>query len=584
MEVKIRIDTNDVLGNYTFGLNEPAFQKPFLRFSEVVYPFEQNYDLEAGYLYVNPQVAGRIDLHTDEVVVIGPGETHVVKENLKAVEICGKVYGDVSVEDVLTELDDLYVYPGQWIAIDDAVINILEGIGLVGPKTVCNLDYEQKSQDEIFEGVGGVDHVLAEITNRVLRPRSYTKETLERTGIKPPKGIILHGLPGTGKTLMARKIAQMFRTCLKPTITSGPALLNSRVGESEKMIRELFEPAFTNPKLLQVVIIDELDALCVKRSNDKAKNTDSMVNQLLSTMDGVLEVDNILVIGMTNRIEAIDPALMRAGRFEVILHVDLPDKEGREEILKIKLAPAIKAGACDVHFRQIAAKTAGYTGADIQALVNLVWSNYVKDPSKDKITTKHFDMATAAYKPRYAGRQNLPELIQGQNVDAKTLSTLLRNDKGLAVIQNKENTVIHYAHRCEDVYLRVVQPADLLHMSESEIIEELQSVFSAAEKVSSATIIILNFERLIRYHNHKFSAHIVNALAALVESATVPKTILSTSLTADVINDLGLRKGKYPTIAEFKKKIEEIEGKLAQALYDKGELEDYVKLLEDRLK
>eukprot|EP00483_Globobulimina_turgida_P001698 UN01700 len=155
------------------------------------------------------------------------------------------------------------------------------------------------------------------------------------------RGVLLYGPPGTGKTLIARKISEILG-CEKPKIVNGPEVESKWVGEAEKNIRTLFEEAQQefeekgeDNSNLHVIIFDEIDAIAKKRGGAHAKSRDGALNQLLCCLDGVELLDNVLVFGLTNRKDCLDPALLRPGRLEVQLDIGLPDARGREDILNI---------------------------------------------------------------------------------------------------------------------------------------------------------------------------------------------------------------------------------------------------------
>lgn len=191
-------------------------------------------------------------------------------------------------------------------------------------------------------GIGGLDKEFWTIFRRAFSSRIYPQDLVQKLGIRHVKGLILYGPPGTGKTLMARQIAKMLHA-REPKIINGPEILNKYVGQSEENIRALFRDAELEYKSkgensqLHIIIFDELDAICKQRGarQDSTGVGDSVVNQLLAKMDGVEQLNNILVIGMTNRLDMLDEALLRPGRFEVQLEIGLPDHQGRTQILKI---------------------------------------------------------------------------------------------------------------------------------------------------------------------------------------------------------------------------------------------------------
>ena len=174
-------------------------------------------------------------------------------------------------------------------------------------------------------GIGGLDKEFSAIFRRAFQSRIFPPGLIQNMGIQHVKGILLYGPPGTGKTLIARKIGQMLNA-REPKVINGPEVLNKFVGQSEENIRKLFADAESEYKAkgdesdLHIIFFDELDAVCKQRGSGGGGGTgvgDSVVNQLLAKLDGVDQLNNILLIGMTNRKDMIDDALLRPGRLEV---------------------------------------------------------------------------------------------------------------------------------------------------------------------------------------------------------------------------------------------------------------------------
>jgi len=193
-----------------------------------------------------------------------------------------------------------------------------------------------------FENVGGLGAQLDDIARRVLASRA-NPEAARRLGVSHVRGLLLSGPPGCGKTLLARELSRILGA-REPQIVNGPEILDKFIGEAERRVRDLFAPAereydeVGDASALHLIILDEIDAIARKRGSMTSDTTgvrDSVVNQLLAKIDGVKEASNILVVGLTNRPELIDPALLRPGRLEVQLRVELPDRVGRREILRI---------------------------------------------------------------------------------------------------------------------------------------------------------------------------------------------------------------------------------------------------------
>lgn len=229
-------------------------------------------------------------------------------------------------------------------------------------------------------GIGGLDAEFNEIFRRAFNSRRFPQSMIEKFGIKHVKGMLLHGPPGTGKTLIARKISAALN-CDKPKVVNGPEIFDKYVGEAEKKVRELFADAEAEMKEkgddsgLHVIIFDEIDAICRTRSGGGggagSESGDKVVNQLLTKMDGVESLNNILVIGMTNRKDMIDKAILRPGRMEIHLEIGLPNEFGRKQIFEIHTRSMRDNNLLepDVNIDYLAENTINYTGAEIEAVV-----------------------------------------------------------------------------------------------------------------------------------------------------------------------------------------------------------------------
>lgn len=235
-------------------------------------------------------------------------------------------------------------------------------------------------------GIGGLDKEFSTIFRRAFASRVLPIEIIEQLEIKHVRGILLYGPPGTGKTLIARQIGKMLNA-REPKIVNGPDILNKYVGESEANIRRLFEDAEAeykrvgNNSALHMIIFDEIDAICKQRGSVAGNSGvhDTVVNQLLSKMDGVESLNNILVIGMTNRKDMIDDALLRPGRLEVQLEISLPDEFGRHQILMIHTTQLRKYNklARDVELKELAKLTSNFSGAELEGLVRAAESTAI---------------------------------------------------------------------------------------------------------------------------------------------------------------------------------------------------------------
>jgi len=214
-----------------------------------------------------------------------------------------------------------------------------------------------------WSDIGGLEDVKQQLREAVEWQLTFP-EVFERMGIRPPKGILLFGPPGTGKTLLAKAVAT--ESGANFIAVRGPEVLSKWVGESEKAIREIFRKA--RQAAPTVVFFDEIDAVAPARGMGIDTGvTERIVNQLLAEMDGIEKLENVVVIGATNRPDILDPALLRPGRFDRLIYVPPPDKQARLEILKVHTRNVPLAE--DVNLEALAEKLEGYTGADIEALV-----------------------------------------------------------------------------------------------------------------------------------------------------------------------------------------------------------------------
>ncbi|WP_324662445.1 CDC48 family AAA ATPase [Haloarcula sediminis] len=218
-----------------------------------------------------------------------------------------------------------------------------------------------ESPDVTYEDIGGLDDELEQVREMIELPMRHP-ELFQQLGIEPPKGVLLHGPPGTGKTLMAKAVANEIDAYF--TTISGPEIMSKYYGESEEQLREVFEEAEENAPA--IVFIDEIDSIAPKRGETQGDVERRVVAQLLSLMDGLEERGQVIVIGATNRVDAIDPALRRGGRFDREIEIGVPDKEGRKEILQVHTRGMPLSGEIDID--SYAENTHGFVGADLATL------------------------------------------------------------------------------------------------------------------------------------------------------------------------------------------------------------------------
>ncbi|MBD3253460.1 MAG: AAA family ATPase [Candidatus Lokiarchaeota archaeon] len=231
-------------------------------------------------------------------------------------------------------------------------------------EAVTELEEEmQKIRERVtYEDIGGLENVIQKVREMIELPLRHP-ELFKKIGIEPPKGVLLHGPPGTGKTLLARAVAS--ETNAHFISVSGPEIMSKFFGQSEENLRNIFEEAKKNAP--SIIFLDELDSIAPKRDEGKGLVESRVVAQLLSLMDGIEDRGEIIVIAVTNKINNVDEALRRPGRFDREIEIGVPDVNGRYEILLIHTRgmPLNR----DVDLKLISEKTHGFIGADIKALV-----------------------------------------------------------------------------------------------------------------------------------------------------------------------------------------------------------------------
>jgi transitional endoplasmic reticulum ATPase len=212
-----------------------------------------------------------------------------------------------------------------------------------------------------YEDIGGLRPVIQKVREMIELPLRHP-ELFERLGVEAPKGVLLHGPPGTGKTLLAKAVAS--ETNANFYSIGGPEIMSKFYGESEERLREIFKEAQENAP--SIVFIDEIDSIAPKREEVTGEVEKRVVSQLLSVMDGLQSRGKVVVIGATNRINSLDPALRRPGRFDREIEIGVPDRDGRLEILQIHTRGMPLAE--DVDLKKLADVTHGFVGADLEAL------------------------------------------------------------------------------------------------------------------------------------------------------------------------------------------------------------------------
>jgi len=268
-------------------------------------------------------------------------------------------------QEYLTHVnDELFrqLKPGTKVAVNNA-LSIVKIVGNIFDSRVRVMELDE-SPEITFDHIGGLEKEIEEVREAVEYP--LTKPQIyERVGVEPPKGILLYGSPGTGKTLIAKAVAHQAKATF--IRMSGSELVHKYIGEGAQLVRELFSLA--RDKSPSIVFIDEIDAVGSTRTNDGTSGSAEVqrtLMQLLAEMDGFDTRGDVRIMAATNRVDMLDPALLRPGRFDRVISIPLPDAAGRKEILKIHSSRMVLAK--DMDLDQIVEMTENATGAELQAI------------------------------------------------------------------------------------------------------------------------------------------------------------------------------------------------------------------------
>ena len=260
-------------------------------------------------------------------------------------------------------LSEESLVPGAKVALNQQTLAIVEVIPTSEDPAVSAMEVIE-SQDVDYEDIGGLDSQIQELIESVELPLTKP-EAFQRIGITPPKGVLLYGEPGTGKTLLAKAVAH--RTEATYIRVVGSELIQKYIGDGSKLVRELFEMA--RKKSPSIIFIDELDAIASRRLNDTNgadREVQRTLMQLLAEMDGFDNRGDVRIIAATNRLDVLDPAILRPGRFDRIVNVPMPDEEARANIFRIHTR--FMSVADDLDYRKLAKLTENASGADLNAI------------------------------------------------------------------------------------------------------------------------------------------------------------------------------------------------------------------------
>ena len=503
-----------------------------------------------------------------------------------------------------------FVYEHQGSQFTVTVQNDIE-YSMTGPSTVIKIHSKQVTiggTKELFViepqnieniGIGGLDDEFLCMFQRVFASRSIPSTLIQKMGIKHVKGVLLHGPPGTGKTLLARQIGNMLK-CVPPIVVNGPEILNKYVGQSEENIRNLFSKAEKEfeqkgqESNLHLIIFDEIDAICKQRGSTSSSSGvgDSIVNQLLSKIDGVKALENVLLIGMTNRKDLIDDALLRPGRFEVQIELSLPDQKGREQILRIhtKKMRENKILEEDVNLESIAERTKNYSGAELEGLIkaassysimrNLDLKTMQNSNISVTVTASDFERAMRDLKPAFGSFQddwlnNYPIISYGKEFDEFLNSFSFANEKLQTLLlsgisgSGKTAIAVSIAKKLAYPYTRMITPESMVGYSETAKVALITKIFEDSYKSPQSCIVLDNIERLIEYVDvgPRFSNSVLQCLLVLLKKCPPKSRVLHIVATSALDEykavDLGLDCFDYevvvPVITNLEQKMNLLE-------------------------
>lgn len=446
-----------------------------------------------------------------------------------------------------------------------------------------------KAKDFNFQklGIGGLDVEFQDIFRRAFASRVFPTHVIRKAGINHVKGLLLWGPPGTGKTLIARQIGKMLNG-REPKVVNGPEVLSKFVGETEKNVRDLFADAENDQKTrgdqsdLHIIIFDEIDAICKTRGStrDGTGVHDSIVNQLLTKIDGVEALNNILLIGMTNRKDLLDEALLRPGRLEVQIEIGLPDEHGRVQILQIHSSKMKENSflSANVNLEELAARTKNFSGAELEGLVrsavsfalnrqiNLNDLTKAIDEDNIKVTMDDFVHALQEVQPAFGAatsslemcrlngmldcgethkhiQETVMALVEQVKLSERSplLTCLLDGPRG----SGKTAIAATIGLDSEFPFVKIVSADTMVGLSEPSKSGMISKVFEDAYKSPLSIIILDDIERLLEYVNigPRFSNLILQTLLVLLKRIP-PKgrklLIIGTTGAADVLNDMGM--------------------------------------------
>ena len=489
---------------------------------------------------------------------------------------------------------------------------------VLNPKAVAVS--EENVSGIAYEDIGGLEDELKKIREMVELPLKHP-EIFEKLGIEPPKGVLLHGPPGTGKTLLAKAVANESEANF--ILLNGPEVMSKFYGESEKKIRDIFEDAEKNAPT--IIFFDEIDAIAPKREDVQGEVERRVVSQLLSMMDGLKSRGKVIVIGATNRVNSVDPALRRPGRFDREIEICVPNKKGRLDILKIhtRNMPLGK----NVDLEKLAGKTHGFVGADLSALTKEAAMNVLRkmlpvlklddeEPIPQEVLDKaiikgnDFDDALKTVRPSAMRevlvetpnigwddiggmektKQDLKESVEWPINNSEAFERLgIRAPRGILLYGSpgKGKTLLAkaVAKESEANFIHVKGPS-LLSMWVGKSEEGIRKIFERARQVAPCVIFFDEIDSLAGKrgldYGTKVTERVLNQLLAEIDGLEGLKdiTIIGATNRPDMLDPALLRPGRFDRIILADIPDEESREKIFEVHLKNTPLEKDVKIKE----
>ena len=599
----LTIQADDRVGDEVLALN--AVQRRYLRVSSG--------DAVVLRAFVPPRSKFSVVMITLHIDFVSKSRRNQGPETLDAPELVGKLQGRFAgqVLSVGQQASFEYIGTNYLFTVEDLLVDgqaegercsrgllsadadvLLEGgtnIKIANQKSKAPVQlFKQKEVNFEKLGIGGLDKQFEEIFRRAFASRVFPPHVVAKLGIHHVKGMLLFGPPGTGKTLIARQIGKMLNG-KEPKIVNGPEVLNKYVGASEENIRKLFADAELEMKErgdesdLHIIIFDEIDAVCKQRGSGRDGGTgvhDTIVNQLLTKIDGVDALNNILLIGMTNRKDMLDEALLRPGRLEVQVEVGLPDEKGRLQILKIHTSKMSSNSfiSNDVDLDSLAERTKNFSGAELEGLtksaVSFALNRHVDmsnlgaaiDEDNIKVSMRDFEGALEEVRPAFGAsievlnthrlngiiehgpmfshlQSTLRTLVEQARNSTKTplLSVLLEGTAGCG----KSALAATLALEAGFPFVKFISAENLVGFGEASKASAIAKAFDDAYKSKLSIVVLDDIERLLEYVaiGPRFSNGILQVLLVLLKKHP-PKDkkllIIGTTTMPDVLESMDM--------------------------------------------